>query len=389
MKSSLEELAIFGGRALSDKILPVGQVNLPDWEKFQKSYRPLLRTGGASKVEEFEERMSSLLNVRHVLAVTNATDGLMLVCKLLRLKGRIALPSFTFAATAQAPLWAGLEPVFCDVDKNTCALTKQTVEPVMKENDIAAILGVHMWGNACDVAGLAELGEKYGARVFYDAAHAVGCTHQGNNIGNFGECEVFSFHATKVLGTTEGGCIATNDQELFREMKKMRDGDSCIPGAAPCAFSPAQAQFGLLSLDLFPEIKNLNREKLLLYKKRISDLPGFSMIEPKWEEEHNCQYAVFKIEKEEFGLDRDSLMDILVREHIHARRYFVPGLHKSPPFNQNGKEPCLPVTDYLCERVLQLPSGANTNLEDIDKICSLLHFIHENSKSIKAKLRKD
>lgn len=391
MKTGIKDLAIFGGRPLSERALPVGQMNLPSWEGFTDVMHGIFDrryyTNHGVLAQEFEEKLCELFHVKHAVTMTNATIGLSLAATALGLKGKVIVPAFTFAASAQALVWAGLEPVFCDVDPATHAITRKTVESALERHpDASGVLGVHLWGNACDVDGVGKLAKERGLKVFYDAAHAVGCTHEGRHVGSFGECEVFSFHATKVLTTAEGGCVTTNDDELAERLRNLRASygrrkNVDVPVSANGRFSEFQAGFGLLSLEDFPANCARNAATLERYRQGLGDIPGLRMVLPAAGESHNSQYVVLEVDADSFGMDRDRLVDILHGENILARRYFTPGLHKCVPFNA-VPQPELPCTDRLCQNVLQLPSGSMIGERETGMIIDLVRFIHKNAAGI-------
>lgn len=393
-KQSISDLAVFDGKRLFPEVLPVGQLHFPSWQRFQRLTHGIFDrayyTNHGILAQQLEEKLCELFQVRNAITVANATIGLSLAAVGMGIEGKVIVPAFTFAATAQAMSWAGLSPVFCDINPQTHTIDAASIEPLFVKQNISAVLGVHLWGNACAVEEVEKTANQYGARVFYDAAHAVGSTYKGLPIGNFGECEVFSFHATKVLNATEGGCITTNNDDLAEILRNLRSSygrhkNVPIPINANGRFSEFQAAFCLLSLEDFEKNCESNRQKLKAYQNGLADLPGLKFISPAKGERHNYQYVVFELDKDKFGLSRDQLVRILDMENIKARRYFIPGLHKSVPYiNQPQRE--LPHTDELCDKVFQLPSGARTSLADIEKICHLIHFIHKNASSIRNRL---
>lgn len=396
MKKNIKSLAIFGGNPTFTNVLPVGQLNLPDWESFERSFRGIFSrryyTNHGPLAQELESRLSNFFGVAHVICTTNATIALMLAAKALELKGKVVLPAYTFIATAQSLTWSGLEPVFCDVDAETHMITAEAIEPLIDDN-VSAILGVHLWGGACTPVDLEALASKYNINVYFDAAHAFGCSCAGVNIGNFGNLEVFSFHATKVLNAAEGGCICTNDTDLAKRLRNIRSsygaGESVdVPVTCNGRMSEAQAAMALLALEEYPRIRQENKDRMDVYMQLLVDIPGIAFIQQKAEGAYNYQYVVVAVDSSLFGLDRDQLVAVLEAENILCRRYFFPGVHRSIPYSQNYPqyENALPVTDMLCNNVLQLPSGALVSLDDVRSICELIRFIYNNACLIKSKL---
>ncbi len=400
MRNNLSKLAIAGNQSLFEQALPVGQINIPSWERFEKQVDAIFSrryyTNHGVLAQELEEKLSHFFQTKHVILMTNATIALTLACKGLDLPlgGKVIVPAFTFAATVQALTWAGLEPVFCDVNTENHQIDTDSINSLFSIPGVCAILGVHLWGNACKINKILELAELHGVKVFYDAAHAVGCTYNGTPIGNFGSCEVFSFHGTKILSTTEGGCITTNDDLLAERLRNLRSSygrreNVSIPIAGYGRFSEMQAAFGLLSLEDFPANCAANKARMELYAEELQTVPGIRMLFPTPGEKHNYQYVVMEIDEIAFGLNRDTLIQILEAENIIARRYFVPGMHRCVPYSTQFPQyvEALPITDMLCQKVMQLPSGQRVSLEDIQSICELIRFIHIHAKELKEYLR--
>ncbi|MBU0755218.1 MAG: aminotransferase class I/II-fold pyridoxal phosphate-dependent enzyme, partial [Planctomycetes bacterium] len=213
----MNELALHGGKPAFEKPLHVGQLHLPAWEAFERSFKGVFErryfTNHGPLVQELDRRFAAHIGVRHAVSVTNGTVALMVAAQALDLRGEVIVPAFTFPATAQAMSWAGLDVVLCDVDPQTHTLTAPLVAPHISART-SAVLGVHTWGRACDPVRLEHLCKEKGIALFFDAAHAVDCTYEGIKCGRFGNLETFSFHATKVLSGCEGGCVVTDNDAL-------------------------------------------------------------------------------------------------------------------------------------------------------------------------------
>ena len=340
MKKNIKELALFGGERLFDILLPVGQINVPEYERFEALANDVFdrkQYDNHSKLTlEFEDKFSKLTGVKNSIAVTNGTVAISIAAKALNLplRSKVIVPSFTFIGTVQALTWAGLEPVFADIDLETHTITYETVAPLLKNKNISAILGVHLWGNPCDVTRLDEVEQQYGIPVFYDAAHAVGSAYKNKSLASFGHCATFSLHATKVLQAAEGGVICTDDDELAERIRNIggsygRRRQVPIPMVIHSCFSELQAAMALLSIEKFPEYVTNNKHRYLLYKEKLKNIAGLSVIEYDESMQGNYQYVVFRLNEEKFGLSRDLLVEILSKENIIARRYFIPAAHKS------------------------------------------------------------
>jgi dTDP-4-amino-4,6-dideoxygalactose transaminase len=395
-KHFLNDLALFGGKPLFDDLLHVGQLNFPKWQRFKDEMQGIFDrrffTNNGPKVRELETKLAERLGIGHAICMTNGTIALMVAAKALGLTGEVIVPAFTFIATAQSLIWSGLDPVFCDVDPDTHNISAQLAEPLITDQT-SAILGVHLWGRPCDISGLTSLTEKNGMRLFYDAAHAVGCSHKNHMIGNFGDIEVFSMHATKVLNASEGGFVTTNDDRLADIIRTIRNFHSTetfvkTPLRINAKMSEAQAVMGLLSLEDLPVNCEANRQRYYAFLRNLSGLPGLTLIRFNEEESNNFQYIVVDVDKKEAGLSRNDLVRLLEGENVIARRYFTPGAHRTPPFAKRYPQYLnkLAVTDSLSERLMQLPNGQAVILEDVEKMCAFIAFCLENATAISSRL---
>jgi dTDP-4-amino-4,6-dideoxygalactose transaminase len=390
-RSDVVELAILGGAPRFERPVPVGQLYFPAWKEYEVAFRAIFArqyyTNHGPLAEELERRLEAFFRVRHAICVTNATIGLIMVAEALGLKGKVVTPAFTFIATAQALEWANLCPVFCDVDPATHHVTRETIA-VRLDEDVSAILAVNLWGGSCDQSALQELADERKLRLFYDSAHAFGCDVNESPIGRFGAAEVFSFHATKVFSSAEGGCVTTNDDDLAKRLRNIRSSYGAGP-PVPVAktsngrMSEAQAAIALLSLDNFSNIVARNEELFGLYRGGLADINGLRLVTPVNVSRSNFQYAVVEVEEAEFGLSRDLLLNALRAENIIARRYFFPGAHRCLPWTDRNPEATLPNTDHLCRALIQLPIGALVSNDDIDAVCALLRVIHERAADIR------
>lgn len=393
-KTIPDHLALFGGSPAFDEEIPVGQVNLPAWDEFKEMFAGIFERGYYTNhgplVAELEAAVARRLGVRHAICVTNGTVALAIAARALRLKGEVIVPSFTFPGTVQALSWAGLEPVFADVDAGSHALSAATVAPHIGPRT-SAVLGVHLWGRACDPDGLQTLCDARGVQLFYDAAHAFGCSHNGRTIGGLGRIEAFSFHATKIISGAEGGCLTTNDDEVaarartirnFHQAETFADVGLRINGK----MSEAQAAMALLSLRHYDEHRDHNRRIFALYRERAAAWPGIRLYDFPDGEAHNYQYAVLELNAA-FGLARDELVELLRAENVLARRYFYPGVHRLSPYSERSDAPALPVTEALCGNTLQIPLGPCVSEDVASRICDLIDLAFAHSTAISGRLR--
>ena len=396
MKKLLDELAIFGGKPIFSEKLHVGQPNIGHRENLYKLLGDMLDrrwlTNDGPYVRELEQRLAACLGVKHMLLICNGTVALEIACRALDLHGEVIVPSFTFIATAHALQWQGIAPVFCDIGKDS-----HHIDPSGIEKHITArttgIIGVHVWGHPCDTQAIEKIGRKFNLRVLYDAAHAFGCSLGGKMIGNFGDAEVFSFHATKFYHTFEGGAIATNNDETAEKIRYMRNFGFATYDQVRCIgingkMAEISAAMGLTLLEKLEEVIETNLQHYKSYQQEFSALDGVKVFRYNASERNNYQYIVLEVDEEKTGINRDTIVKILHAENILVRRYFYPGCHEMEPYRSYYPAAglLLPNTNKLTRRVMALPTGTAVSGDAVTKICSLVGLIISNGRQIAAKL---
>ncbi|WP_341963555.1 aminotransferase class I/II-fold pyridoxal phosphate-dependent enzyme [Pseudomonas sp. RC10] len=362
-----------------DAPLHVGQLNLPDQAEFRDMFEGIFArqfyTNHGPLEQAADQALAEHFGVRHAITVVNGTVALMLLLRAMELSGEVIVPAFTFPATVQSLVWAGLKPVFCDVDGDTQMLNAALVEAAITPAT-SAILGVHIWGRGCDPHGLAGVAKKQGLQLLFDAAHATACTFEGQRMGGFGRAEIFSFHATKILSGAEGGCITTNDDALAARLRTLRSFHASDEHASGilrlnAKLSEAQAAMILLGLRHLDRFIQENRQRYELYREGLAGIDGLDFIDYAAGEQSNYQFAVVRITATKLGISRDELLDWLTARNVLARRYFHPGVHRTEPF-ASALSTELKVTDELCQVLLQLPTGQAITQDHVRDICALI-----------------
>ncbi len=392
MKAHLDHLAVFGGTPAFENALHVGRPNIGNRRRFQERLDDVLDrrwlTNDGRYAREFEERLARVLGVPHAIAMCNGTIALEIAIRALELKGEVILPSFTFVATAHALQWQEITPVFCDIDPATHCLDPARVESMITPRT-TGIIGVHVWGRPCDVEALAGLARQYRLRLLFDAAHAVGCSHRGRAIGGFGDAEVFSFHATKFVNALEGGAIATNDDDLARRIRLMKnfgftDYDTTDFIGTNGKMNEVSAAMGLTSLESMDDFIAVNQRNYRQYRKELSEIPGVALAAYDETDRCNYQYVVLEIDQSATGISRDDLYAVLHAERVLARRYFHPGCHRLVPYKLYFPHAglLLPQTERLTERTLCLPTGTGVDEEQVALVCHILRLAVENGPEV-------
>jgi dTDP-4-amino-4,6-dideoxygalactose transaminase len=329
-------------------------------------------------VKEFEREIAAYAGVKHCIAICNATVGLEFAIRALELEGEVILPSYTFIATAHALKWQGIKPVFADIDPETHNIDPSKVERLITPRT-SGIIGVHVWGNPCDTDALEEIGRKHRLKVMYDAAHAFGCSRGGEMVGNFGECEVYSFHATKFLNSLEGGAIVTNNHELAEKIRLMRNFgfqgyDRVVSLGMNGKMNEASAAMGLTSLEAANDFIGINFRNHVCYRNHLKKIEGIKLFERADSGKHNYQYVVIEVDEEKFGKSRDEIVEELHKLNVMARKYFWPGCHKMEPYATEDPNAflALPNTENIAKKVIVLPTGESIDEGMISKICQMI-----------------
>jgi dTDP-4-amino-4,6-dideoxygalactose transaminase len=387
---ALVDLAIFGAAPAFEEPIHVGRPNIGDQSRILDRIKGALDrhwlTNSGVLVEEFEQRVAELAGVEHCIAVCNATIGIQLAAKALGLTGEVIVPSFTFVGTAHALSWIGLEPRFCEVDPRTHTLDVEAVEAAITPRT-TAIMGVHLWGRPCDIEGLADVARRHGLVLFFDAAHALGCALGDTPVGSFGQCEIFSFHATKVASAAEGGAITTNDGELARRLRLARNFgfaayDYVVDVGTNAKMSELSAAVGLSTLEQLGDFVDRNHRNYDAYESCFEGVPGVRLSKRSDPGRHNFHYVVFETDPE--IIDRDDLITMLHAENVLARRYFYPGCHRLEPYVREPQT--LPVTERLAATVMAMPTGGSVTEDDIAEIARRVRVAATNGADLHARL---
>ena len=374
---------------------------LPAWELFKNAVHSFYDTGMITNgpvVRQLELDVRDVFRVGDVVAVGCCTSGLILTLGCLGLKGKVALPSYTFFASAHSLIWNGLEPVFVDVEEDTWNISVARLEEALEEEEgITAVMPVHVFGNPCDVDALEELASDRGLRQVYDSAHAMGAKVGDRWVGGFGTAEVFSLSPTKIVVAGEGGIITTRDAALAEKLRAGRDyGNAGDYDPAFVGLNARMSEFhAALAVESFRLLElNVRRRNAIAerYRAGLGGLPGIAFQAVKEGNRSTYKDFTMLVEEEEFGLDRDVLAWHLAQEGIDTRKYYHPPVHRTKAYWERwGKryDDRLPVTNRLSRQALSLPIWSHMEMEVVDRVVEEVRRAHENAEEIKARYVKD
>lgn len=392
----IDELAIFGGTPTFSEKLYVGRPNIGNRERFLELVNDLLDRRWLSNngpyVQGLEAAIATRLGVKHCIVMCNGTIALEIAIRALGLTGEVIIPSFTFIATAHALQWQQITPVFCDIDPVTHTLNPWRVEAMITPRT-TGIIGVHLWGNPCSIEILERVAKQHDLKLMFDASHAFGCSYQGRSIGNFGDLEVFSFHATKFVNTFEGGAVVTNNDELAEKIRLMKNFgfagyDNVVYLGTNGKMSEISAAMGISSLESLDEFIEINQNNYRTYQQELVGLPGISLYSYDETEKCNYQYIVLEVDESITQISRDRVLKVLHEENIIARRYFYPGCHRMEPYRSYFPHAglLLPETERITQKVLIMPTGTAVDRPMIQKICSIIRTVAERGREVSERL---
>lgn len=356
--------------------------SMPDYEEYCEEIREIWDshwlTNMGVKHQKFQSDLEHYLNVPHVTLYTNGHLALenMLGALDLPKGGEVITTPFTFASTTHAIARNGLVPVFCDVNEDDYTMDVTKIEALITEKT-CAIVPVHVYGNLCNVDAIRKIADKYHLKVVYDAAHAFGVTYKGISTACFGDASMFSFHATKVFNSIEGGAVCYHGDDLVEKLNHLKNfginsPESCIYVGGNAKMNEFQAAMGICNLRHVE--REIARRKLMVehYRKRLSGVAGIRLCQEQ--EGVISNYAYFPVVFDGYRLDRDEIFEKLKAHDIIAKKYFYPLTNDFECYRDlptAGAEKT-PVAAYLAERVLTLPLYADLMIADVDRICDLI-----------------
>ena len=362
-------------------MINVTKSSMPDYEEYINEIKELWDshwlTNMGIKHKTLQAELEKKLNINHITLYTNGHLALEGIWELLDLPqgGEVITTPFTFASTTHAIVRSGLTPIFCDIDPNTYCIDATKIESLINDKTVA-ICPVHVYGNMCDTDTIEKIANKHNLKVVYDAAHAFGVIYKGKSSACYGDISMFSFHATKVFNTIEGGALCYNNDSYVQKLNDLKnfgihgpeDVDYVGGNAKMNEFQAAMGICNLRHLD-----REIEKRKKVVehYRKRLSGVKGIKLVEPQKDVVPN--YAYFPVVFDGFK-DRNTIFEELKKNGIIARKYFYP-LTNTFKCYENLKTADVsktPVAKYISERVLTLPLYADLSIEEVDKICDII-----------------
>jgi len=362
---------------MEEKIL-VTRSFLPPMEEYINEIKELWDTHWITnmgvKHQILEEKLKEYLNVENITLFTNGHLALEGIIQAMDLKGEVITTPFTFVSTTHAIVRNGLNPVFCDVTYEDYTMNVDKIEELITDKT-SAIVPVHVYGNICNYHKIEEIAKKYNLKVIYDAAHAFGETIDGKSVANLGDASMFSFHATKVFNTIEGGAITYKNPDLKEKLDQVKNfgiiGPESIESIGGNAkMNEFQAAMGICNLRHVEEEIQKRKKVVKRYIERLLDIRGIKLN--SYNKKLKCNYAYFPVLFDGYKASRDEVYEELKKNNIMARKYFYPLTNDAQCYKNRFSTEQTPIAKYVADRILTLPLYGDLELSTVDKICDII-----------------
>lgn len=357
----------------------VTKSSMPSFEEYCQEIKDIWEshwlTNMGPKHNSLEQQLSEYLGTNKATLYTNGHLALEYAISLFDFSrgSEIITSPFTFVSTTNAIVRNGLTPVFCDINKKDFTIDVDKIENLITDKTVA-IVAIHVYGNICDVERIETIAKKHNLKVIYDAAHAFGVKYKSKGIASFGDISMFSFHATKVFNTIEGGALAYNDKSFEQKLKDMknfgiRGEESCLYIGGNAKMNEFQAAMGICNLRHIDEYIEARKKVVEHYRKRLSGVKGIIICEPQKDVQSN--YAYFPVIFDGYRFNRDEVKAKLAEHDIGARKYFYPITNEFECYKGFNKGNT-PIAKYYGDRVLTLPLYSDLSIEEVDMICDII-----------------
>lgn len=364
---------------MNEKIL-VTKAVLPEMDEYIREIKDIWDshwlTNMGQKHIELQSRLKDYLEVDNIDLMVNGHMALELSIQAMDLKGEVITTPFTFASTTHAIVRNNLTPVFCDIDPIDFTIDARKIEKLITDRT-TAILPVHVYGNICDVDSIQNIADKYGLKVIYDAAHAFGVKRKGRGIASYGDVSCFSFHATKVYNTIEGGAVCFHDEDMGRKLNRLKNfgirNEEIVDGiGANAKMNEFCAAMGLCNLRNVDEMIRRRGVVVQRYRERLERIKGIQLNVVQSEYTTNNAYFPIVVHEKEFGRTRNEVAKALCENGFYPRKYFYPLTNTFECYHGKYDVSKTPIALHISNRVLTLPLYPDLPLHIVDKICDVI-----------------
>lgn len=377
-----------GVSGIMRKEIFVTKSSMPDINEFMNEIASIWEshwlTNMGPKHQAFQMQLKTYMGVENIELLTNGHMALELTLQAMNLDGEVITTPFTFASTTHSIVRNGLTPVFCDIDPTTYTIDVEKIERLITDCT-CAIMPVHVYGNICNVEEIERIARKHELKVIYDAAHTFGEQYSGRGIGTFGDASCFSFHATKVFNSIEGGAVCYKDEYLGEALYELKNFGIHGPEDVGAVGANAKmnefcAAMGICNLRYIDE--EIEKRKMIVdrYRENLEGVDGLQLNAIQKNVKSNYSYFPIIIEEKTFGASRTDVFDALSDNGIYVRKYFYPLTNTFSAFHGKYDVQETPVALHISQRVLTLPLYPDLLFEDVDKICSIIKACKKRRK---------
>lgn len=365
-----------------EKKILVTQSSIPTIEEYTEEIKSIFDskwlTNMGEKHKELEVKLKRYLGVENITLFTNGHMALVsaIHCMNFPKGGEVITTPFSFSSTTHAIVENGLKPVFCDINEEDYTIDVKKIEQLITDKTVA-IIPVHVYGHVCDVESIDKIAKKYNLKVIYDAAHVFGVEYKNTSIANYGDISMFSFHATKVFNTIEGGGLVYKDSGLIQKLNNYKnfgiiDQEHVVDVGINAKMNEFCAAMGICNLrHVDEEIK----KRSVVYNRYLERLDGIKGIKvSKIQENVKSNYAYFPVifNEKKFGKSRDKVMKELAEKNIFTRKYFYPLISEYDCYEGKFSSNSTPIAKEISDNVLTIPMYADLKIEDVDRICDII-----------------
>ena len=370
---------------MKNKQIMVTKPFLPKKKKYKKIVKKIWKnewlTNNGPIIKEFETKLKNYLKIENICLTVNGHSALDIAIKALDLKGEVITTPFTFASTTHALVLNNIKPVFCDIKPTDMTIDETKIEELITDKT-SAILAVNVYGHCCNMKEIERIAKKHNLKVLYDSAHAFGVTENGKSVASYGDVSIFSFHATKLFNTIEGGCVVFKDKEVGEKLQVLRNfgitSQEDIPYiGANAKMNEFQAAMGICNLEYIHKIINNRKKTTFYYREKLNDVKGISYFVPENENEYTYNYAYFPVTVNEkvFGVSRDELFEKLQHYGVYTRKYFYPLTPDFECYKKEYKNVKIPVARKIGKDILCLPLYYGLKNKEINYIIECIKKI--------------
>ena len=362
------------------KDIMVTEAMLPPLEEYVEEIKVIWDshwlTNMGPEHNKFEDELKKFLGVNSISLFSNGHMALELLLQAMNLNGEVITTPFTFASTTHAIVRNGLTPVFCDINREDYTIDVDRIEDLITDRT-SAILPVHVYGNICGVEAIDKIAQKYHLKVIYDAAHAFGVEYKGKSVANYGDAAMFSFHATKVFNSIEGGAVCYKDPKIGKILYQLKNfgikNQEEVDGiGANAKMNEFQAAMGICNLRHLDEQIGCRAKLMHHYRMRLEEVAGIHLVKPQNHVKSNYAYLPVYVDKEQYGIDRNELADQLQENGIFPRKYFYPLTSNFACYEGIYNAEMTPVAGDVSDNILTLPIYGSLCHDDVDRICDII-----------------